>query len=244
MTAKIDEIDDRIFRLSVVVPDIAPPAGFTFNHFLIDGDEPLLFHCGLRKMFPLLSEAVGKIMPLERLRWLSFGHFEADECGSMNEWQAAAPHAQVAHGMTGCMVSLNDMSDRAPRILTDGEVIDIGGKRLHHIDTPHVPHGWDAGVLFEESSGTLFCGDLFTHTGNGPALTESDIVAPSIATEDFFQYTALCPSTAPAIRKLADLAPRKLAVMHGSSFAGDAAAALRSLAGDDRRLQKALGARP
>jgi flavorubredoxin len=242
MDAKIDEIGDRIFRLSVFVPDIAPPAGFTFNHFLVLGDEPLLFHCGLRKMFPVLSEAVAKVMPLERLRWLSFGHFESDECGSMNEWMAAAPHAQVAHGMTGCMVSIADMAVRAPRILADGEVIDLGGKRLRYIDTPHVPHGWDAGVLFEETSGTLLCGDLFTHTGNSPALTESDIVGPSIATEDFFQYTCLTPSTAPAIRKLADLAPRKLAVMHGSSFAGDAATALRSLAGEyDRRLRRALG---
>ena len=172
MDAKIDEIGDRIFRLSVFVPDIAPPAGFTFNHFLVLGDEPLLFHCGLRKMFPVLSEAVAKVMPLERLRWLSFGHFESDECGSMNEWMAAAPHAQVAHGMTGCMVSIADMAVRAPRILADGEVIDLGGKRLRYIDTPHVPHGWDAGVLFEETSGTLLCGDLFTHTGNSPALTE------------------------------------------------------------------------
>lgn len=244
MTARIDEIGDRIFRLSVFVPDIAPPAGFTFNHFLIDGDESLLFHCGLRKMFPLLSDAVAKIIPLEKLRWLSFGHFEADECGSMNEWLAAAPHAQVAHGMTGCMVSINDMAARAPRVLADGEVIDLGGKRLRYIDTPHVPHGWDAGVLFEETSGTLLCGDLFTHTGNGAALTESDIVTPALATEDYFQYTSLCPSTAPAIRKLADLAPRKLAVMHGSSFAGDAATALRSLAGEyDRRLRRALGER-
>jgi flavorubredoxin len=245
MNAKIDEIDDRIFRLSVFVPEIAPPAGFTFNHFLIGGDEPLLFHCGLRKMFPLVSAAASRIMPIERLRWLSFGHFESDECGSMNEWLSAAQHAQVAHGMTGCMVSINDMAVRPPRILSDGEVIDLGGKRLRYIDTPHVPHGWDAGVLFEETSGTLLCGDLFTQTGNGPALTESDIVAPSLAGEDLFQYTSLGPSTAPAIRRLAELAPRKLAVMHGSSFVGDAAAALRSLAGEyDRRLRRALGERP
>jgi flavorubredoxin len=162
----------------------------------------------------------------------------------MNEWLAAAPHANVAHGMTGCMVSLNDMAARLPRVLADGEVIDLGGKRLRYIDTPHVPHGWDAGVLFEETSGTLFCGDLFTHTGNGAPLTESDIVAPAIATEDYFHYTSLCPSTAPAIRKLAGLAPRKLAVMHGSSFAGDAATSLRSLADEyNRRLRKALGER-
>ena len=244
MQTRIDEIAAGIYRLSVYVPDIAPPVGFTFNHFLVLGDEPLLFHCGLKKMFPLLSAAVAQVIPLERLRWLSFGHFESDECGSMNEWLAAAPHAQVAHGMTGCMVSINDMAARAPRVLSDGEVIDIGGKRLRYIDTPHVPHGWDAGDLFEETSGTLFCGDLFTHTGNGAALTRSDIVAPTIAAEDLFQYTSLCPSTAPAIRKLADLAPRKLAVMHGSSFEGDATSALRGLAGQyDGRLRKAMGER-
>jgi flavorubredoxin len=240
-SARIDEIGDRIFRLSVFVPEIAPPAGFTFNHFLVGGDEPLLFHCGLRKMFPLVSAAVAKIMPLDRLRWLSFGHYEADECGSMNEWLTAAPNAAVAHGTVGCMVSLNDMADRLPRVLSDGEVIDIGGKRLRYIDTPHVPHGWDAGVLFEETSGTLFCGDLFTHTGNPAALTESDVVAPTVAAEDLFHYTSLCPSTGPAIRKLAELAPRKLAVMHGSSFAGDAATALRNLADVyDERLRRAI----
>lgn len=244
MDAKIDEIGDRIFRLSVFVPDIAPPAGFTFNHFLIHGDEPLLFHCGLRKMFPAVSAAVAKIMPIERLRWVSFGHYESDECGSLNEWLTAAPHAQAAHGMVGCMVSINDMAIRAPRILADGEVIDIGGKRLRYIDTPHVPHGWDAGVLFEETSGTLLCGDLFTHTGDGPALTQSDIVMPAIAAEDYFKYTCLCPSTAPAIGKLADLAPRKLAVMHGSSFEGDSVSALRNLASQyDERLRRALGER-
>ena len=196
MDAKIDEIDDRVFRLSVFVPDIAPPAGFTFNHFLVVGDEPLLFHCGLRRMFPLVSAAVAKIIPLERLRWLSFGHFESDECGSMNEWLAAAPHAQAAHGMVGCMVSLNDMAVRPPRVLADGETIDLGGKRLRYIDTPHVPHGWDAGVLFEETSRTLLCGDLFAHTGNCPALTTSDIVAPALAAEDLFHQTSLGPAIA------------------------------------------------
>src|SRR4051812_35925065 len=165
MDAKIDEIGDGIVRISMFVPDIAPPEGFSFNHFLIRGDEPLLFHCGLRKMFPAVSAAVAKVIPLERVRWLSFGHFESDECGSMNEWLAMAPQAQVAHGMTGCMVSINDMAARAPRVLADGEVIDLGGRRVRYIDTPHVPHGWDAGVLFEETSRTLLCGDLFTHTG-------------------------------------------------------------------------------
>jgi hypothetical protein len=152
MEAKIDEIGDKIYRLSVFVPDVAPPLGFTYNHFLIRGDEPLLFHCGRRKLFPLVSGAVAKIIPLDCLRWLTFGHFEADECGSMNEWLAAAPEAQLAHGVVGCRLSVADLADRSPRVLSDGEVIDIGGKRLRYIDTPHVPHGWDAGVLFEETT--------------------------------------------------------------------------------------------
>ena len=241
MQTKIDEIDAGIYRLSVYVPEVAPPAGFTYNHFLILGDEPLLFHCGRRKMFPLVSEAVAKIIAVDRLRWLTFGHFEADECGSMNEWLAAAPHAQLAHGMVGCRVSLADMADRPPRVLANGEVVDIGGKRLRYIDTPHVPHGWDAGVLFEETTQTLFCGDLFAHTGNPAALSQADIIGPAMVAEDLFAQTSLGPTTAPTIRKLADLKPRLLATMHGASFSGDGAAALRTLSDQyDSRLRAAL----
>jgi flavorubredoxin len=238
METRIDEIAEGIYRLSTYVPSIAPPVGFTFNQFLVLGDEPLLFHTGLRKMFPLVSAAVSRIMPIERLRWITFGHYEADECGAMNEWLAAAPHAQVAHGMTGCMVSLQDMADRPPRVLADGEGIDLGGRRIRYIDTPHVPHGWDAGVIYEETTGTLFCGDLFTHLGDGPALTEADITGPALAAEDVFHSTSLGPATAPNIRKLAGLSPLTLAVMHGSSFTGDAAAALGDLAdGYEARLR-------
>jgi flavorubredoxin len=245
MGTSISEIADGIYRISIFVPDIAPPAGFTFNQFLVLGDEPLLFHTGLRKMFPLVSEAVSRVMPVENLRWITFGHYEADECGAMNEWLAVAPNAQVAHGMTGCLVSLNDMADRSPRVLSNGEVIDTGGKRIRYIDTPHVPHGWDAGVIYEETTGTLFCGDLFTHLGNGPAITESDIVGPALAAEDIFYDTSLGPSIAPTVRRLADLAPSTLALMHGSSFAGDTAAALRELASAyDRRLRAAMAEMP
>src|SRR6185295_2701346 len=165
-----------------------------------------------------------------RLRWITFGHVESDECGSMNLWLAAAPHSRVAHGETGVMVSLNDLADRAPRALQNFEVLDLGGKRVRHIDTPHIPHGWESRVLFEETTQTLLCGDLFTHVGDGPALVESDIVGPAIAAEEMFQATCLTPATAPAIDHLADLSPRRLALMHGSSFAGDASAALRELA--------------
>jgi flavorubredoxin len=241
MEPKISEIANGIYRISTFVPDIAPPAGFTFNQFLILGDEPLIFHTGLRKMFPLNRDAVSRLIPPERLRWIAFGHFEADECGAMNEWLAIAPNAQVAHGETGCMVSLNDMADRTPRVLQDGEVIDLGcGKRVRYVDTPHTPHGWDAGVLYEESTRTLLCGDLFTQLGNGPALTEGDIVGPAIAAEDLFRYSCLNPSMGTTIRALAKLSPRMLALMHGPSFSGDGAAALRTLADDyDRRIQAA-----
>ncbi len=241
MQVRIDEIAAGIHRLSVYVPDIAPPAGFTFNHFLVRGDEPMLFHCGLRAMFPALSEAVARLIPVDALRWISFGHVEADECGAMNSWLAVAPRAQVAHGATACMVSVNDLADRPPRTLADGETLDLGGKRVRYIDTPHVPHGWEAGVLHEETTGTLLCGDLFTHLGNGPAVTDSDVVGPAIEAERLFHYTSLGPATAPNIRKLAALAPRTLALMHGASYHGDGARALHALADHyDAELDAAL----
>jgi flavorubredoxin len=238
METNVSEVADGIYRLSTFVPEIAAPAGFAFNQFLVLGDEPLLFHTGLRRMFPLTRAAVGRIIPPERLRWIAFGHYEADECGAMNEWLQVAPQAELAHGQTGCMVSLNDMADRQPRELADGETIDLGGgKRVRYIDTPHIPHGWEAGVIYEETTRTLLCGDLFTQLGNGPALTEGDIVGPAIAAEDLFKYSSLNPGMGTTIRGLSKLAPRTLALMHGPSFAGDGAAALRALADDyDRRI--------
>lgn len=238
METKVHEVATSIYRLSTWVSEVAPPAGFTFNQFLILGDEPLLFHTGPRRMFPLIRDAVAKLMPPEKLRWISFGHYEADECGSMNEWLAIAPNAEVAHGMTACNVSLNDMTDRAPRMLQDGEVIDLGGKRVRYLDTPHVPHGWEAGLVYEETTGTLLCGDLFTQLGDGPALIEGDIVGPAIAAEDMFNASALNPSMGATLRRLAALKPRTLALMHGPSFAGDGAAALVALGEDyDRRAR-------
>jgi flavorubredoxin len=239
MQTRISEIADGIYRLSTFVQAIAPPAGFTFNQFLVMGEEPLMFHTGLRKMFPLNRDALSRLIPPERLRWIAFGHFEADECGAMNEWLAVSPDAQLAHGQTGCNVSVNDMADRPPRTLQDGELIELGkGKRIRYIDTPHTPHGWDAGVMYEESTGTLLCGDLFTQVGDGPALTDGDVVGPAIAGEDLFQYSALNPNMASTLRNLAKFKPRKLALMHGPSFSGDGAAALGALADDyDRRLR-------
>jgi flavorubredoxin len=239
---RINEITNGIYRLSTFVPEIAPPAGFTFNQFLILGDAPLLFHTGLRQMFPLVRSAVSRLIAPERLRWITFGHYEADECGAMNEWLAVAPQAEVAHGQTGCLVSLNDMADRTPRVLRDGETIDLGrGKRVRYLDTPHIPHGWEAGVLYEETTGTLLCGDLFTQLGDGPALTEGDIVGPAIVAEDLFRYSSLNPGMGTTIRRLAKLAPHTLALMHGPSFTGDGAAALCALADDyDHRVRTAL----
>jgi flavorubredoxin len=216
MQTRIDEIADGVYRLSTCVADAAP-GGFTFNQFLIKGDDPLLFHTGPRGMFPLVSQAISRVVPLERIRWITFGHLESDECGAMNEFLAVAPRSEVAHGALGCMVSLDDLCDRPPRKLADGEVIDLGGKRIRHIDTPHVPHNWEARVLFEETTKTLLCGDLFTQTGDGPALTESDIVGPALAAEDLFHATALTVVTAATIRRLATLEPQVLAPMHGSS---------------------------
>jgi flavorubredoxin len=240
MDVQIDEIGAGIFRFSLYVPEIAPPAGFTFNHFLIKGEESLLFHCGKRKMFASLAPAVAKVVPLDRLRWLTFGHFEADECGAMNEWLAAAPRAELAHGMLACRLSVADMADRPPRTLADGEIIDIGGRRVRYIDTPHVPHGWDAGVIFEETTRTLFAGDLFAHYGRGRALMQSEVVVPATASDDINMATALGPTTAPTIRRLADLKPTTLALMHGSSFAGDGGKQLLALADFyDRRLRAA-----
>jgi len=229
MTTKIDEIAPHIYRLSTLVPEIGP-TGFTFNQFLLDDDEPLLFHTGHRSMFPSVRDAITQVMPVERLRWIAFGHVESDECGAMNKLLAVAPNAQVAHGQLGCMVSLDEMADRPPRPLTNGETIELGAMRVRHIDTPHVPHGWDARVMYEETTGTLLCGDLFTHFGDGPALTEDDIVGPAGVAEDAFGSTCLAPSTPATIRGLADLAPRTLAVMHGSSYTGDCAGMLHALA--------------
>ncbi len=224
----IDEISDDIYRLSTWIPDVSPE-GFTFNQFLIAADEPLLFHTGPRGMFPLVAEAVEKVLPVSSLRWITFGHVESDECGSMNMWLAAAPDSQVAYGALGCDISLNDMCDRAPRALEEGEVIDLGGKRVRQISTPHVPHGWEAQVIFEETTGTLFCGDLFSHIGRAGALRTDDIVGPALAAEEMFHQTSLAPQTTATLNMLGELDPTTLAIMHGSSFQGDGAGALKDL---------------
>lgn len=229
METKVTEIADGIYRLSTHIAQ-AGPGGFTFNQFLIDAEEPLLFHTGLRMTFPSVSEAIGKILPLERMRWITFGHYEADECGSMNEFLAQAPRATVAHGQMGVILSLMDQCNRPPRVLADGEVVDLGGKRVRWLQTPHVPHGWDAGLLYEENTQTLFAGDLFTIGGSYPEMTESDLMERATHFETAFPGTALTPATQPTIERLAELQPTTLALMHNSAFKGDGAAALRDLA--------------
>jgi flavorubredoxin len=226
----IDEIVEDIFRISVWVSDIGP-TGFTFNQFLIRAEEPMIFHTGPRGMFPMVSAAIETVLPVSSLRWIGFGHVEADECGAMNQFLAAAPNSQVVHSQIGCLVSVNDLADRPPRPMEHYEVLDIGGKRLRHIDTPHVPHGWDARAMFEETTGTMFCGDLFSHVGKGPALTESDLLGPADEAEEMFQSTALTPHLPATIATLAEFRPLTLAVMHGSSYQGDGGTALRGLAG-------------
>jgi flavorubredoxin len=230
MTATVDEIAPGIYRVSTFVSEIGP-TGFTFNQFLIDDDEPLLFHTGHRSMFPSICGAIEKVLPVSSLRWITFGHVESDECGAMNEFLTVAPNAQVAHGVLGCMVSIAEMADRPPRALANGEVMEIGTKRLRHIDTPHVPHGWEARVLYEETTGTLLCGDLFTRLGDGPPITDDDIVGPAMEAEGLFRYSSLTPGTAVVMRTLGDLAPATLGLMHGASFSGDGKKALYDLAG-------------
>jgi flavorubredoxin len=239
MDTQVEEIAEGIYRISTFVSD----ANFMFNQFLVDADEPLLFHAGLQGLFPVVIDAATSVVPAERLRWITFGHVEADECGAMNQWLAAAPSAEVAHPAMGCIVSVNDLAARPPRQLADGEVLDLGGKRLRSIDTPHVPHGWDAHVLFEETTRTLLCGDLFTAMGPSPAVTEDDLLEPAIVAEDVFRATCLTPETAPTIRRLADLEPSALGLMHGPSFSGDAPAQLRGLADAyEERLRSSLAA--
>jgi flavorubredoxin len=242
METRVDEIAERVYRISTYV-EMGP--GLTFNQFLIDADEPLLFHTGFRHMFPAVSAAVARIVSLERLRWISFSHLEADESGAMNEFLAAAPHAEIVHGQIGSLISLNDLADRAPRILADNEVLELGaGRRVRLLATPHVPHSWDAIMLFEESTRTLFSSDLFTRFGPAPVSTDEDILGPAIAAETAFPSAAITPLAAPTLRRLGDLNAQTLALMHGPAYKGDCTAALEALARDYQHRLETMVAAP
>ena len=229
--AKTTEIAPDIYRISIY----AQWADLQFNHFLVKDDEPLLFHTGLRGMHAEIREAVSKLINLSELRHISFSHFESDECGSLNEWLAAAPGADVICSQVGALVSVNDFIGGESRPLADGGTFATGKYRFRYCQTPHLPHGWDAGVLFEETQKTLLCSDLFHQTGDVEPLTSSDVVDRSYQAMKGYQagiladYVPYTPLTAQNLKKLADLKPKTLAIMHGSSFTGDCARAIDDL---------------
>jgi flavorubredoxin len=227
---RVDEVSEGIYRISTPVTIL--PGGFSFNQYLVLDDQPLLFHTGPRHLFPLVSEAVAAVMPLDRLRYAGLSHFEADECGALNEFLAAAPGAVPVCSQVAAMVSVDDVATRKARALADGEVLELGRHRVRWIDTPHVPHGWECGFLYEETTRTLLCGDLFTQGGAEHApVTESDILGPSEAMRKGMDYFAHGPNTGPVLERLAALEPTTLACMHGSAWKGDGGALLMALAG-------------
>jgi flavorubredoxin len=222
------EIAPNVYRISI----FAQKANVQFNHFLVKDDEPLLYHTGLRGMYAEIREAVSKLIKVSELRHIGFSHFESDECGSLNDWLSAAPHADVICGQLGARVNVNDFIGRESRALADGATLATGKYRFRYCRTPHLPHGWDAGVLFEETQKTLFCSDLFHQAGNVEPLTSADVVGRSRVAlmeyqsgilAEYIPYTSL---TARNLKKLADLKPNTLAIMHGSSFTGDCVRAL------------------
>lgn len=225
----LHEIAPGIFRINT--PVAIPNGQFNFNQYLIAGEAPLVFHTGPRKLFPLVSEAIAKVMPLAQLRYVAFSHYEADECGALNDFLAAAPRAEPVCSRVAAMVSVNDGATRPARALADGEVLSLGSHRMRWHDTPHVPHGWECGYLMELETKTLLCGDLFTQPGSGATpLTDGDILGPSEAMRARMDYWAHSPNTAEALERLAREEPTTLACMHGSAWRGDGAALLRALA--------------
>lgn len=229
--ARIDEVAPDLYRISIYVPQI----DLQFNHFVIKDDEPLLFHTGMRGMFPEVRDAVAQVIDPATLRWISWSHFEVDECGALNEWLAAAPHAQPVCSQVGALVNISDFSNRPPRGLSKDDVIDTGRHRYRFVPTPHLPHGWDAGVLFEEQSGVLLCSDLFHQLGDVEPVTSTDVlgrwdaaIAAYQAHPVLMDYVPLTPATDRRLHELAALQPRVLAAMHGSTFVGDGAAALKA----------------
>lgn len=232
MQSKVTEIAAQVYRISTFHPEF----GIQFNQFLINDDEPFLVHTGMKKMFAATFEAVASVIDPAKLRWIGFSHFESDECGALNEWLQAAPAAQAVCSFVGAVVMVNDFADRLPRPLADGEVLATGRHRLQFLATPHVPHCWDAGLFFEEGERILLCSDLFFHPGDPEPVTSGDVLAR--AREAIVQSLSgplandmpYTPYTDATLRRLADLQPNTLALMHGSSYQGDGGAAIRGLA--------------
>ena len=226
---RIDEIEDRIYRISTPVKNL--PGGFSFNQYLIDDDESLLFHTGPRKLFPLVREAISQVMPVERLRYIGFSHFEADECGSLNEFLAVASAAVPLCGKIAALVSVNDIADREARAMEDGEIVSLGRREIQWFDTPHMPHAWECGVLFERTTHTLLCSDLFTEGGaDHPPVTEADILEPSERFRKQMDYYSHTKNARQILARLAETQPTMLARMHGSAWRGNGADMLMALA--------------
>lgn len=236
--ARVVEIAPDHYAVSIYVKEF----NLRFNHFLIKAEEPLLFHTGMKHMFPLVREAVARVIDPATLRWISFSHFEADECGALNEWLAVAPHAEPICGLVGALVSVNDFSIRQAHVLAHDQILKIGKCRIRYRQTPHVPHNWEAGLLFEEVTRTLLCSDLFSHEGDVEPVTESDVVdrAKRALIEgqegSFANAYPYTPLTEPILQGLADLRPKQLALMHGSAFVGDGERALQDLAATMREV--------
>jgi flavorubredoxin len=231
MEATINEVGEQIYRISVSLSahEIPVPGGFTFNQYLIVDEDPILFHTGHRPFFSVVSKAIEKVLPVRKLRYIGFSHYEQDECGALNEFLEAAPEATPLCSQVNALINGPGI-DRQPRVLSEGQKLRIGKKVLQWIDTPHLPHAWECGYLFEETTQTLLCGDLFTQPGaDGPAVTESDIIGPSEAMRGGMDYFAHAPNTAALLDKLAELQPRLLACMHGSAWRGNGAILLREL---------------
>jgi flavorubredoxin len=227
---RVDEVAAGIYRICTPLDVI--PGGFTFNSYLIEDDEPLLFHTGYRKLSPTTMEAIGKVMPVEKLRWIGGSHFESDEYGALNDLLAASPEATPFGSEIGVLTSVNDFAIRPARGFKDGEEFLIGRRLMKWLYTPHVPHGWDCGILFDLSTGTLLCGDLFTQPGaNLPAVTESEVLTASEGMRGMMDYYAHATSTPATLGRLAELRPSMLACQHGSAYRGDGGALLRELAG-------------
>lgn len=225
---RIDEVAGGIYRINT--PMEIPGGAFSFNQYLVADEMPLLFHTGPRRLFPLVREAVAAVLPAESLRYIAFSHFEADECGSLNDWLALAPQATALCSSVAAMVSVNDFADRPAQPLADGESVALGSRSLRWLDTPHLPHGWETGYMYDERTGTLFCGDLFTQPGRGDdALTSADILEPSEAFRGAMDYFSATRNVSSLIEKLAATSPTTLACMHGSAWSGDGAQLLRAL---------------